>query len=188
MDHRKKAANAGGANPIKEEPEVPVASAVLEDPESLRSRATVAEQQRDEYLALLQRTRADFENYQKRSRRDSADERQNAHASFARELLPGLDNLQRALLAARKQAEDDPMVQGVALVHSQLLDIFRRFGVTPIDALGLPFDPNVHEGVSQQPRDDVAPGTVLEVLEPGYRLLERVLRPAKVVVSTPSTS
>ena len=188
MDHGKKTAHAGGGQPLKEGPEVQVESAVPEEPESLRSRATVAEHQRDEYLALLQRTRADFENYQKRSRRDSAEERQNAHASFARELLPGLDNLQRSLDAARKQAEDDPMIQGVALVQSQLLDIFRRFGVIPIEALGLPFDPNVHEGVMQQPRDDVAPGTVVEVLEPGYRLLDRVLRPAKVVVSGPSTS
>src|SRR5262245_51310810 len=89
------------------------ASAVLEDLESLRNRVGAAEQQRDEYLALLRRTRADFENYQKRSQRDLAEERRYAHAAFTRELLPALDNLKRALDAARQQAEEGPRVQGV---------------------------------------------------------------------------
>jgi molecular chaperone GrpE len=75
-------------------------------------------------------------------------------------------------------------VQGVALVQTHLLDVFRRFGITPIDALGQPFDPHLHEAVQQQPRADVVPGTVVEVLEPGYRLQERVLRPARVVVAS----
>ena len=68
---------------------------------------------------------------------------------------------------------------------SNLLDIFKRFGITPVDALDRTFDPNVHEAVRQQPRNDVTPGTVVEVLEPGYRLHERVLRPARVVVTAP---
>jgi molecular chaperone GrpE len=187
MADRKTTAPNGGERLIGEGSEDQVASAVLEDLESLRSRVTVAEQQRDEYLALLQRIRADFENYQKRNQRDLAEERRYAHAAFARELLPVLDNLRRALDAARQQAEKGPLVQGVALVQSQLLEIFGRFGVTPIDALGQPFDPNLHEGVQQQPRTDVAPGTVVEVLEPGYRLHERVLRPARVVVAAPPT-
>jgi molecular chaperone GrpE len=183
MAERTTPAPAGGERLNGEEPEAQAASAVLDDLESLRSRVTVAEQQRDEYLALLQRARADFENYQKRIQRDLAEERRYAHAAFARELLPVLDNLQRAMDAARQQGEKGPLVQGVALVQSQLHDIFSRFGVTPIDALGRPFDPNVHEAVQQQPRTDVAPGTVVAVLEPGYRLHERVLRPARVVVA-----
>jgi molecular chaperone GrpE len=117
--------------------------------------------------------------------RDLAEERRHAHAPFARELLPVLDNLQRALEAARQQGETGPLVQGVALVQSQLRDVFARFGITPIDALGQPFDPNLHEAVMQVPRDDVAPGTVVQVLEPGYRLHERVLRPARVAVAAP---
>src|SRR4029079_15513905 len=115
-------APAGGERPIGNDPEAPAASAVLEDLESLRSRVTVARQQRDEDTALLQRTRADFENYQKRIQRDLTEERRYAHAALARELLPVLDNLQRALDAARQQAEKSPMVQGVALVQSQLLE------------------------------------------------------------------
>ena len=188
MVDRTMTAHAGGEKPIREAPEAQEASAVLEDLESLRSRVTVAEQQRDEYLALLQRTRTDFENYQKRMQRDLAGERRYALAGFARELLPVLDNLHRALDAARKQGEEGPLVQGVALVQSQLLEILGRSGVTPIDALGQPFDPTLHESVSQQARTDAAPGTVIEVLEPGYRLHERVLRPAKVVVAASPTN
>lgn len=160
--------------------------ALLEDVESLKRRATEAEQKRDEYLDLLKRSRADFENYQKRNQRSMAEERLYACAPFARELLPIVDNLMRALATARKRAEQDPLVQGVALVQAQLLDVFGRFGITTIDALGKPFDPNLHEAVAQQPRSDVAPGTVIEVLEPGYRLHERVLRPARVVVAAPA--
>ena len=163
------------------EPQRP--SALLEDARSLRERAAVAETERDQYVALLKRSRADFDNYQKRSQRDLTDERRHAHGPFARELLPVLDNLQRALHVARQQGEQGPLMKGVTLVESQLLDIFRRFGLTPINPQGQLFDATLHEAVSQEPREDVAPGTVVRVLEPGYRLHERVLRPARVVVA-----
>jgi molecular chaperone GrpE len=160
-------------------------SATPDDLESLRDRAGAAERKRDEYLDLLQRTRAEFENYQKRSRRDLDEERRYAHLPLARELLPALDNLQRALGANEREQEQSPMVRGVALVETQLLDVLRRFGVTPVEALGRPFDPMLHEAVAQETRTDVAPGTVVRVLEPGYRLHERILRPARVVVAAP---
>lgn len=150
-----------------------------------RERAEAAERKRDEYLDLLQRTRAEFENYQKRARRDLDEERRYAHLPLARELLPILDNLQRALGVERREGEQHPMLRGVALVETQLLNALRRFGVTPIEALGRPFDPMVHEAVAQEPRADAPPGTVVGVLEPGYRLHERVLRPARVVVAAP---
>jgi molecular chaperone GrpE len=187
MAEQSTSAPAADARGNGDGPEARAASAAVRDVESLRDRVTAAERQRDEYLALLQRTRADFENYQKRVQRDQAEERRYAHAAIARELLPILDNLQRALDAARRQAESDPLVQGVALVQSQLRDVLGRSGVTPIDALDRPFDPNWHEAVMQQPRSDVAPGTVVAVLEPGYRLHERVLRPARVAVAAPPT-
>jgi molecular chaperone GrpE len=187
MVNRTSAAPASRENPVADE-EAQAAAAVLDDLETLRNRLAATEQQRDEYLALLQRTRADFENYQKRVQRDLAEDRRYALATFTRELLPVLDNLQRALDAARKQGEQGPLVQGVALVQSQLLDILGRSGVTPINALEQTFDPNLHQVFSQQRRADVTPGTVVEVLEPGYRLHERVLRPAKVVVAAPSTT
>jgi molecular chaperone GrpE len=155
----------------------------LDDVESLHDRVRTAELERDDYRALLQRTQADFENYQKRTQRDRAEEGRFAHAPFARELLRVLDDLQRALIAAEQEGKPTALIQGVNLVKTQLLDIFGRFGVTPIDALGQPFDPNLHEAVAQQPQADVAPGTVVHVLEPGYRVHERILRPAKVMVS-----
>jgi molecular chaperone GrpE len=158
---------------------------VLDDLEALRERAEAAERKRDEYLDQLQRTRAEFENYQKRARRDLDEERRYAYLPLARELLPVLDNLQRALGSGRREGEQDSMVQGVALVETQLLNALRRFGVTPIEALGRPFDPMVHEAVAQEPRTDAPPGTVVGVLEPGYRLHERILRPARVVVAAP---
>jgi molecular chaperone GrpE len=187
MVNRTSAAPASRENPVADE-EAQAAAAVLDDLETLRNRLAATEQQRDEYLALLQWTRADFENYQKRVQRDLAEDRRYALATFTRELLPVLDNLQRALDAARKQGEQGPLVQGVALVQSQLLEILGRSGVTPINALEQMFDPNLHQVFSQQRRADVTPGTVVEVLEPGYRLHERVLRPAKVVVAAPSTT
>jgi molecular chaperone GrpE len=160
------------------------AAAVEHDLEALQARIADAEQKRDEYLDLLQRTRADFENYQKRAMREMIQERKYAHGGLAADLLPALDNLDRATAAAKQAGEKSSLAQGVLLVQSQLLDILRRNGITPIDAVGKPFDPNQHEAVMQQPSADVQPGSVLQVLEQGFLIHDRVLRPAKVIVST----
>jgi molecular chaperone GrpE len=159
------------------------ALAVRTDLESLRQRIKGAEQERDDYLALVRRTRADFENYQKRIQREMAEDRRYAHAELARELLPVIDNLRRAVEAARRENDRSPLIDGVTMVHSQLLDVLRRYGVSPIEPGGELFDPTAHEAVVQKPRSDVAPGTIVEVFEPGYRLHERILRPAKVAVA-----
>lgn len=169
-------------------PEVRGASAVSEHPESQADPSAGAEQQRDEYLELLQRTRADFENYQKRTQRALAQERRAALAAFARELLPVLDNLQRALDAALEQADEGPLSRGMALVRSQMLDVLGRSGILPIEAMGRPFDPLFHESLGHQPRSDATPDTVIEVLESGYRFHDRVLRPARVIVAAPAES
>jgi molecular chaperone GrpE len=160
------------------------AAAVEHDLEALQARIADAEQKRDEYLDLLQRTRADFENYQKRALREMVQERKYAQGGLAVDLLPALDNLDRATAAAKQSGDKSPLAQGVLLVQSQLLDILRRNGITPIDAVGKPFDPNQHEAVMQQPSADVPPGSVLQVLEQGFLIHDRVLRPAKVIVST----
>jgi molecular chaperone GrpE len=162
------------------------ATAVLEDLEILRARAETAEQEREQFLTLLQRTRADFENYQKRSQRDLAQERRYWHGSLALDLLPALDNLDRATTAAKQANETGPLVQGVALVQAQLLDMLRRHGITRMEAQGQPFDPNLHQAVMQQPSADQPPNTVLQVLEQGFMIHDRVLRPARVVVSKPT--
>src|ERR1700675_1285779 len=123
--------------------------------EALRARAETAERERDQYLTLAQRTRADFENYQKRSQRDQAQERRYAEGPLARDLLPALDNLERATEAARKVGETGPLVQGV----------LRRHGITRMDAQGAPVDFNQHEAVLQQPTAEHPPNTVVQVLE-----------------------
>ena len=155
----------------------------MEDLDALRRRAEQAERDRDELRDLAQRTRADFENYQKRMQRDLAQERRYARRRWPHDLLPALDNLDRAMAAAQQAGETGPLVQGVAMVQAQLLDVLRRHGITRIEAQGKPFDPNLHQAVMQQPSDSVPPGTVLQVLEQGYMIHDRVLRPARVVVS-----
>jgi molecular chaperone GrpE len=150
------------------------------DIESLRKLAA----ERDQYLDMAQRTRAEFENYQKRARKERDDERRYLNSAFAHDLLPVLDNLERALQAAQQAGDAGALAQGVALVQNQFLEQLKRHGVAPIDAQGKPFDPNLHQAVMQQPSDQAEPNTVLQVLEPGYTIHERVLRPAKVIVSS----
>jgi molecular chaperone GrpE len=151
--------------------------------EILRARAEAAEVERDRFRDLAVRTRADFENYQKRQQRDLAQERLYAHLPLAQDLLTALDNIDRALAESRKAGETGPLSRGVAMVQTQLLDALRRHGITPIQAQGKPFDPNLHEAVMQQPSAEFPPMTVLQVLENGYTIHDRVLRPARVIVS-----
>src|SRR5262249_50092645 len=116
--------------------------------------------------------------------REQSQERRFAHGGLALDLLPVIDNFDRATAAAKQAGETGPLVQGVALVQSQLLDLLRRHGITPIEAAGQPFDPNLHQAVMQQPSAEQPPGTVLQVLEKGFLIHDRVLRPARVIVST----
>jgi molecular chaperone GrpE len=139
--------------------------------------------QRDEYLALAQRTQADFENYRKRVAKEAALAQERGVVKLARELLPALDNLDRALEAA---ATDDPLLEGVRLVRAELSAALARVGVESFSSLGEPFDPVVHEAMStvpQPPEGGAQSGTVVEVYQPGYRLGEQVIRPARVVVA-----
>ena len=138
--------------------------------------------QRDEYLALAQRTQADFENYRKRVARESAGAQARGVVSLAKELLPALDNLDRALEAA---AEDDPLLEGVRFVRSELSAALARVGIESFSPVGEPFDPALHEAMAstEQPAGGAASGTVVEVYQPGYRLGATVIRPARVVVA-----
>src|SRR6202035_631874 len=138
--------------------------------------------QRDEYLALAQRTQADFENYRKRVARESASAQARGCILLAKELLPALDNLDRALEAA---AKDDPLLDGVRIVRSELSAALARTGIESFSPAGEVFDPAVHEAVatSEQPADGAASGIVVEVYQPGYRLGEAIIRPARVVVA-----
>jgi molecular chaperone GrpE len=137
--------------------------------------------ERDEYLALAQRTQADFENYRKRVARDSATAESRGLARLARELLPALDSLDRALAAAADA--DEVLIEGLRLVQRELLGALERVGVEPYGAAGEQFDPELHEAVAQQPFDGCAPGEIVEVYQSGYRLAGGVIRPARVLVA-----
>jgi molecular chaperone GrpE len=136
--------------------------------------------ERDEYLALAQRTQADFENYRKRVARDAALAQARGVSKLAKELLPALDNLDRALEAA---AEEDPLLTGVKLVRSEIAAVLARVGIEAFAPLGEPFDPNLHEAMAQQPIEGATSGTVAEVYQNGYRMGDTIIRPARVLVA-----
>jgi len=140
--------------------------------------------ERDMYLDLAARTRAEFENYQKRMQRERELDRKYAFGPLALDLLPILDNLDRAVYAAKQASDAGPLVQGVNMVQTQFLELLKRHGITRMDCQGKPFDPNFHQAVVQQPNNEVEPNTVLQVIEQGFLNQDRVLRPAKVIVST----
>jgi molecular chaperone GrpE len=139
--------------------------------------------ERDKYLDLARRTRADFENYQTRARRDMEAERRYAATALVAELLPVMDNLERALDSARKAHENATLIEGIEIVRRQFADTLGKHGVAPIKPDNVPFDPNLHQAVMQQPSADHPPMTVLMTVETGYKLHDRVIRPAKVIVS-----
>jgi molecular chaperone GrpE len=139
----------------------------------------IAERQRDEYLGLAQRTQADFENYRKRAVREAAAAGERAKSGLVRELLPIVDNLERALQSAEEGEQH--LAEGVRLVHAELIAVLERNGVEQFNPAGDKFDPSEHEALSV--REDGEPGLVLDVVEKGYRANGTVLRPARVVVS-----
>jgi molecular chaperone GrpE len=137
--------------------------------------------ERDEYLALAQRVQADFENYRKRALRDQERLVAHAHERLVRELLPVLDDLERALEAAEKH-EEAKLVEGVKLVEQALRSALAKEGLVEIETEG-GFDPHVHEALLTAPRDGAEAGSVVEVVQRGYRLGDKVVRPARVIVA-----
>jgi molecular chaperone GrpE len=139
--------------------------------------------QRDEYLALAQRTQADFENYRKRVARDGATAESRGLVRLARELLPALDNLERALTHADDADADPLLIEGLRLVQRELLGALERVGVEAYGEPGEQFDPELHEAVAQRPVEGRAPGEIVEVYQAGYRLAGGLVRPARVLVA-----
>ena len=148
--------------------------------EDLEERLALLEKERDEYLADLQRVAADFENYRKRVAREQESLVARAHERLMKELLPVLDDLERALRAAEEH-EEAKLEEGVRLVHRELEEALSKEGLVEIETDGT-FDPHVHEALLSQPSDKDE-GEIIEVLQKGYRLGDRVLRPARVVIS-----
>jgi molecular chaperone GrpE len=143
-----------------------------------------ARQEAAAHLDTARRLQADFDNYRKRVARDSEDAARRAGQRVIAEMLPALDNLERALGHVEAGGEGVELVEGVMMVVQQVLDVFGKEGVERIDAVGASFDPNEHQAVGQVEKPDVPEGTVVEVYQHGYRMHGRVVRPATVVVST----
>jgi molecular chaperone GrpE len=151
----------------------------------LEAKLAAAEKEKKENWDRYLRAAADLENLRKRQKRDSDEARYEAKVKVLKEMLPVVDNLERAIEHAI-QAGSNPIVEGVQLVLRQFQTAFERLDVLPVDAAGQPFDPNLHEAISQQ-ESDAPPGTIVQVLQRGYRMGERLLRPALVVVAKPAS-
>ena len=148
-----------------------------------------AQRERDEYLDLAKRTKADFENYRRRMAADMAAANARGKAALVGELIHVIDNLERALEAAgidsvdEASAPEEPLAQGILLTYRELCATLKRAGVEPLDAAGEKFDPNLHEALSTRAADGAEAGTVVDVMQKGYRLGEQLIRPARVVVA-----
>lgn len=162
---------------------------------SPKTEPTAAETQSEEsLLAQLQgdlerfrdlalRSQADFENFRKRAARDKEDAVKYANATFLERLIPILDNFELGLNAARADAANSPILAGMDMVARQLNDFLLQSGVEPVQAEGAKFDPNLHEAVAQETSAEIPEGSVIRQLRKGFKLKERLLRPATVVVS-----
>ncbi len=151
--------------------------------EELKSRAAKA----DEYWDRLLRTTADFENFRKRAARERQDSIRYANEALMQKLITVLDNFEMAQSAAQSGTADSlqSFQEGVSMIYQQLRGVLTEAGLEELDATGQKFDPNFHEAVSQQESADVPEGQVLQQLRKGYKLRERLLRPASVVVAKP---
>jgi molecular chaperone GrpE len=159
-----------------------VTEAPREESLGVEERLAALEAERDEYLNDLKRVAAEFENYRKRVSRDQESLVARAHERLVKELLPVLDDLERALAAAEEH-EEAKLEEGVRLVHRELRSALDREGLAEIETNGH-FDPHVHEALLTQP-SEAEEGSVLEVIQKGYKLGDHVLRPARVVVAAP---
>jgi molecular chaperone GrpE len=188
--------DSGGVIPVEVEPPAPEAAAAeapaAPDPiVELKEKLAAAEKEKKDNWDKYLRAAADVENLRKRQKRELEDAKFETKNKVLKEMLPVVDNLERAIEHAGGAGEGDPslrpIVEGVQLVLRQFATAFERLDVTAIDALNQPFDPNLHEAISQQ-ESDLAPGTVVQVLQRGYRAGERLLRPSLVVVAKAKAS
>ncbi|MGA2035023.1 MAG: nucleotide exchange factor GrpE [Thermoguttaceae bacterium] len=173
-------------------PTEPQAGGSVEQPEAADAeQANLLEQLRtdlEEAKDRVLRSQAELENYRKRASREIEDNRRFANLPLLRDLLPVMDNMERAIGAAEKSQDASALLEGIKLVARQFADVLARNHCVPIPALNQPFDPHLHQAISQQATDEFPPGTVVLVSQPGYQLYDRVVRPSQVIVSTsPST-
>ncbi len=172
-----------GSVPETEEPLVPVEPSTVtpEQLQELKDRAAKAEEHWDRLL----RTTADFDNYKKRASREKQDAIKYANESLIEKLMPVLDNFDMALSATQTSADAaaKSLQQGVSMIYQQFKQVLQQAGLEEVNADGKPFDPNFHEAVAQQESKTVPDGHVVQQLRKGYKLRDRLLRPASVVVA-----
>ncbi|RBP38520.1 molecular chaperone GrpE [Roseimicrobium gellanilyticum] len=164
--------------PAQQPQEEPFVEAGQQDP------ATALAAEVEKWKDLAVRTAAELDNFRKRSARDMQEARSYANADLLRGLLPVLDTFEMGLEAARIESEQSIVFQGLKMVQGMFANLLKEFGVEEVPAQGKPFDPNLHEALSQEASDTVPDGTILRVQRRGYKLKDRLLRPANVVVSS----
>jgi molecular chaperone GrpE len=164
---------------------VPAENAETAAPETAepKSELETVREERDSYLDLARRERADFDNYRKRMQREMAEMKRASLAAFLKEFFGPLDDMDRVLQESAKNQSFDALVQGVRIMEENFWRALAKAGVKRIDAKGKQFDPAMHEAMAAVPMPDVAPNTVIEVYDNGYKLDDFILRPARVVVS-----
>ncbi len=156
---------------------------VTEEPALSSEEAAKIIKEKEEYYDRLLRTQADFDNYRKRVQKEQVYQLKYGAENALREILPVVDNIERALASARKHAEPNSHIEGLGLILSQFLEILGRLGVKPIETVGQPFDPNKHDALLRVHKPDLPEGTVVEEVRKGYYLHDKILRPAQVTVS-----
>jgi molecular chaperone GrpE len=166
-----------------QEPEVALAEDAATEADEIDDPFAAKAAKADEYLALAQRTQADFDNYRRRATRDAAAAQAKGLIKLAKELLPAVDDLDRAVAAAEGASDDNPLVAGIKLVHADMVAGLARVGIEGYSPKGERFDPQYHEAVAQQAVEGVEPGIVVEVYQRGYTLGDTIIRPARVVVA-----
>lgn len=165
----------------------PAAASVAEEtvqPEAPVDPLTALQAEMERWRDLAYRSQAELDNFRKRSVREAQETRAYANADLLRALFPILDNFDMGLEAARAESEKSMIYMGMSMVNRQLQDFLRDSGVQEIETQGVAFDPNLHDAVSQEASADIAEGTILRVTRKGYKLKDRLLRAASVVVSS----
>jgi molecular chaperone GrpE len=162
----------------------PADAAATPTAESLAAKVEEKAKEAQNNLDRLMRITADFENYKKRVTRETEEFRKFANETIIKELLPVVDNLERAIESAQEEAQAHAAIlEGVTLTLDGILDVFNKFGVIQVEALGKDFDPNYHQAIQQEMSEELAPNTVTQVFQKGYVMHDRLIRPAMVVVS-----
>ena len=174
-------ASASNPGPSPADPSEPGDIASEEELQELFRKAAKADENWDKYVRLT----ADFDNFKKRAARERTEAVKYANESLVEKLLPVLDNFEAALAAANNTSGSnlESLKTGIGMIHTQLKSLLTESGLEEVDASGKPFDPNLHEAVSQQPSTDVEEGHVLQQMRKGYKLRDRLVRPAMVVVA-----